>query len=287
MKVTVDLHLHTTASDGRCQPEELVHRAFSAGIRVMSVTDHDTRAGEAAARAVAEGLGMEFVSGIEVTSVHEGKDVHVLAYGLPAETPALDALVAEQRQRRVERAREIAERLARLDAPIDVDALVAAAASRSGKAIARPQIAERLVAAGHVASVAEAFDRFLDERAPAYVPHTGASPMAVIALVSDSGGVASLAHPGQLKKDHLIADLVDAGLPCLEVYHSSHDEATQRHYLDLAQGCNLAVTGGSDFHGDGTRRAEFFGAVGLPIGDFERLKTLLANTGVAKPLAQR
>lgn len=287
MNVTVDLHLHTTASDGRCQPEELVQRAFSVGIRVMSVTDHDTRAGEAVARAAAEAMGMEFVSGIEITSVHEGKDVHVLAYGLPAETPALDALVAEQRQRRVERAREIAERLARLDAPIDVDALVAAAASRSGKAIARPQIAERLVAAGHVASVAEAFDRFLDERAPAYVPHTGAPPMAVIALVSDCGGVASLAHPGQMKKDHLIADLVDAGLPCLEAYHSSHDDATQRHYLDIARRFNLAVTGGSDFHGDGTRRAEFFGAVGLPIGDFERLKTLLANTSAAKPLAHQ
>jgi predicted metal-dependent phosphoesterase TrpH len=106
-------------------------------------------------------------------------------------------------------------------------------------------------------------------------------------LVSDCGGVASLAHPGQLKKDHLIADLVDAGLPCLEAYHSSHDEATQRHYLDIAQRFNLAVTGGSDFHGDGTRRAEFFGAVGLPIADLERLKTLLANARVASPLGQR
>jgi predicted metal-dependent phosphoesterase TrpH len=287
MPVTVDLHLHTTASDGRCQPEELAKRAFSAGIRVMSVTDHDTRAGEEAARRVAEALGMEFISGIEITSVHDGKDVHVLGYGLPTEAPVLDGLLAEQRRRRVERAREIAGRLARLNAPIDVDALVAAAASRSGKAIARPQIAERLVAAGHVSSIAEAFDRFLDERAPAYVPHTGASPMDVIALVAECGGIASLAHPGQLKKDHLIPDLVEAGLPCIEAYHSSHDEQTQRHYLEIAQRFNLAVTGGSDFHGDGTRRAEFFGAVGLPVPDLERLKTLLANPNVAKPIAQR
>jgi predicted metal-dependent phosphoesterase TrpH len=253
----------------------------------MSVTDHDTRAGEAAARAAAEALGIEFISGIEITSVHEGKDVHMLGYGLPADTPALDGLLVEQRQRRVERAREIAERLARLNAPIDVDALVATAASRSGKAIARPQIAERLVAAGHVSSIAEAFDRFLDERAPAYVPHTGASPMDVIALVSDSGGVASLAHPGQLKKDHLIAEMVDAGMPCIEAYHSSHDEQTQRHYLEIAQRFNLAVTGGSDFHGDGTRRAEFFGVVGLPRADFERLQALLANAIVASPLGRR
>jgi predicted metal-dependent phosphoesterase TrpH len=287
MGVTVDLHLHTTASDGRCRPEELAQRVFAAGIRVMSVTDHDTRAGEAAARAAAETLGIEFISGIEITSVHEGKDVHVLGYGLPAEAPTVDSLLVEQRRRRVERAREIAERLAQLNAPIDVDALVAAAASRSGKAIARPQIAERLVAAGHVSSIAEAFDRFLDERAPAYVPHTGASPMEVIGLVSDCGGVASLAHPGQLKKDHLIADLVDAGMPCIEAYHSSHDEQTQRHYLEIAQRFNLAVTGGSDFHGDGTRRAEFFGVVGLPIADFERLKALLADADVASSLGHR
>ncbi|HLG59248.1 MAG TPA: PHP domain-containing protein [Vicinamibacterales bacterium] len=277
MTVTIDLHLHTTASDGRCTPQELATRAFAAGIRVMSVTDHDTRAGEPAARATAEALGMTFISGIEITSVHAGKDVHVLAYGLPATVPALDAVLTSQRQSRVERAREIGERLARLNVPIDVDALVASAASASGKAIARPQIAERLVAAGHVSSVAEAFDRYLDERSPAYVPHRGASPAEIVSLVTTCGGVASVAHPGQLKKDELIGELVDAGLPCLEAYHSSHDMEAQRHYLDLAGRFRLAVTGGSDFHGDGTRRAEFFGVVGLPPAEFERFKAVLAQ----------
>jgi predicted metal-dependent phosphoesterase TrpH len=276
VSVSIDLHLHTTASDGRCTPEELVRTAFALGIRVLSVTDHDTRAGEAPARAAAKALGMEFISGIEITSVHEGKDVHVLAYGLPAHVPTLDSLLSGQRQRRVERAREIAGRLARLGVPIDDDALMASANSRSGKAIARPQIAQCLIAAGHVSSVAEAFERFLDERAPAYVPHHGVSPADVIALVAECGGVASLAHPGQMKKDHLIEELVDAGLPCLEAYHSSHDDATQRHYLEVARRFGLGVTGGSDFHGDGTRRAEYFGVIGLPRPDLEHLKALLA-----------
>jgi hypothetical protein len=276
MSATIDLHMHTTASDGRTQPERLVEMAHAAGIRVMSVTDHDTRASEPAARRAAEALGMEFISGIEITSVHDGKDVHMLAYGLPTGVPALDRLLADQRRRRIERAEEIARRLAQLNAPIDVHALVTAAASRSGKAVARPQIAEYLVAAGHVSSIAEAFIRFLDETAPAYVPHTGASPTEVIALVAESGGVASLAHPGTTKKDHLIGKLVDAGLPCIEVYHSAHDEETQRHYLQIARRFDLAVTGGSDFHGEGTRRAEFFGAVGLPPSELPRLKTLLA-----------
>jgi hypothetical protein len=275
MDVTIDLHLHTTASDGRCAPDELVRLAYAIGIRAISVTDHDTRDGTAAARAAAHALGMDYLSGIEITAVHDGTDVHVLAYGLPDEAPALDRLLAEQRQRRSDRAREIADRLERLNAPIDVDALLAASAQRMGKAIARPQIAEALVAAGHASSIADAFERYLDERAPAYVPHRGASPAAVIALVSQYGGVASMAHPGQLKNDLLVEQLAGQGLQCIEAYHSSHDESVQRHYLDLAQRLGLAVTGGSDFHGPGTRRAEFFGRVGVPLSRYERLKALL------------
>jgi len=282
MAVTIDLHLHTTASDGRCQPEELVRLAHGLGIRAISVTDHDTREGTSAARAAARALSMDFLPGIEITAVHECKDIHVLAYGLPDDAPALERLLAEQRQRRCDRAREIADRLARLDAPIDVDALLAASAQRTGKAIARPQIAEALVAAGHASSIADAFDRYLDERAPAYVPHHGASPAEVIALVSRYGGVASIAHPGQLKKDDLVEELAAEGLQCIEAYHSSHDESMQQHYVSLAERLRLAVTGGSDFHGPETRRAEFFGRVGLPLSSYERLKTLLDDARVMK-----
>src|SRR5262245_18036189 len=278
MAVTIDLHLLTTASDGRCRPDELVGLAFAAGIRVMSVTDHDTRDGECLARQAAGTLGIEFISGIEITAVHEGKDVHVLAYGLPSEAPALDALLADQRQRRVARAKEIAERLARMNAPIDVEALVGASAQRTGKAIARPQIAAALVAAGHAASVADAFDRYLDERAPAYVPHSCVSPADVIGLVTQYGGIASIAHPGQLKKHHLITELAGAGLQCLEAYQSSHDDQVQQHSIDLARRLGLGVTGGSDFHGPDTRRSEFFGRVGLPQECLERLKVLLSQT---------
>jgi predicted metal-dependent phosphoesterase TrpH len=277
-KTMIDLHLHTTASDGRCTPEELVDRAYQVGLRTISVTDHDTRAGEAAARSAAQARGMTFVSGIEITAVHGGKDVHVLAYGLPADVSELTSLIGEQRARRVSRAREIADRLARLNVPIDVDALVASAESASGKALARPQIAQSLIAAGHVSSVAEAFDRFLGEGSPAYVPHQGTSPAEVITLVNRSGGVASVAHPGQLKKDELLESLVEnAGLECLEVYHSSHDLPTQHHYLAIANRLGLVATGGSDFHGPETRRAEFFGLVTLPLQDFERLCALIAD----------
>jgi hypothetical protein len=171
---------------------------------------------------------------------------------------------------------EIAEQLRRLGAPIDAAALVEMAAARGGKSIARPQIAQMLIAAGHVGSVAEAFERYLGEDSPAYVPHRGASPADVVALVAAEGGSASLAHPGyrgagpSTPKDDLIPALVDAGLVAIEAYHSSHDAAAQTHYAQIAGRHGLAVTGGSDYHGPGTRREECFGVVHLPPEHFDR-----------------
>jgi predicted metal-dependent phosphoesterase TrpH len=270
----IDLHMHTTASDGRCTPEELVRRASNAGIDTMSVTDHDTMGAVAAATSAAAALGVTVIPGIEITSVHEGKDVHILAYFLPESAPGLQEMLASQRRQRVERAREIAARLARLGAPIDVAALVQAANAPGGKSLARPQIAQALIAAGHVATVAEAFDRYLGEDSPAYVPHRGASPAEVVALVTAGRGVASLAHPGYRPKDDIIPGLVEAGLVALEVYHSSHDAIAEAHYLAMAQQHRLLVTGGSDYHGEGTRRAEFFGVTNLPR---EHLEALVAR----------
>jgi predicted metal-dependent phosphoesterase TrpH len=260
----IDLHMHTTASDGRCTPEDLVELAYARGIRTMSVTDHDTMAGVPRASAAARTRGMTFIPGIEITSVHGGKDVHVLAYFLPDLSPELTALLAEQRKNRTERAQLIAARLEAAGAPIDVEALMEAGEALGGKSLARPQIAQALIAAGHVATVAEAFERFLHEDGPAYVPHRGASPSDVVALIVAAGGLASLAHPGYTKKDDVIAEMVAAGLGAIEAYHSSHDGPTTSKYLEAAARYGLAVTGGSDFHGEGTRRSEFFGVVHLP-----------------------
>ena len=265
----IDLHLHTTASDGRCSPEELVTRAHEKGIRTMSVTDHDTIAGVAPAARIAAELGIAFIPGIEITSVHGGRDVHILAYFLPDLSEELRQLLAEQRKSRLERARMIADRLAAACAPIDVDALMEAGAALGGKSLARPQIAQALIAAGHVATVPEAFERFLGEDGPAYVPHRGASPSEVVDLICRGGGVASLAHPGYTKKDEIVPDLVAAGLAAIEAHHSSHDGPTTQRYLEMARRYGVAVTGGSDFHGQGTRRSEFFGVTSLPRSDFD------------------
>ena len=276
----IDLHMHTTASDGTSTPDALVERAWKLGIRTMSVTDHDTMASIAPARAAAAAYGMDVISGIEITSVYAGRDVHVLAYFLSEDAPGLQDMLATQRRNRIERAKEIAARLAALGAPIDVEPLIQGAARTGGKALARPQIARALIAAGHVGSVAEAFERYLSDTAPAYVPHRGASPVDVVELVAAAGGLASLAHPGQLQRDEIIPGLVDAGLAAIEAYHSSHDDAVQAHYIALADQQGVGVSGGSDYHGEGTRRAEFFGVTNLPSARYEDLLARAARARV-------
>ena len=221
----IDLHMHTTASDGTCSPEVLVEQVHARGIRTMSVTDHDTMAGVAPATAAAAVHGITVIPGIEITAVDGGRDVHVLAYLLPEDAPGLQEMLTSQRRNRIDRAREIARRLAELGAPIDVELLIEGAAKGGGKALARPQIARALIAAGHVATVAEAFEKFLSETSPAYIPHHGASPADVIALVRTGGGVSSLAHPGYTKKDEIVPSLVASGLGAIEEFHSSHEEA--------------------------------------------------------------
>jgi len=268
----IDLHMHTTASDGRHSPEELVSRAAAVGIRTMSVTDHDTMASVPAAAAAAAARGIEIVPGIEMTAVHDGRDVHVLGYFLEAGSAELQAVLAAQRGERVERAREIARRLAGLGAPIDVDGLVARAPAGAARSLARPSIAQALVEAGHVASIAEAFDRYLSEGRPAYLPNRGLPPEEVVGVINRAGGLAALAHPGTLKRDEIIPRLAEAGMGALEAIHSDHDEAAREHYRALARRLGLAVSGGSDYHGEGVRRAESFGRTHLPAEDFEVLR---------------
>ncbi len=267
----IDLHLHTTASDGLSTPAGLVQRAREVGILTLSVTDHDTMDAVPAVAAAAAAHGLTFVPGIEITSVHDGHDVHMLGYLLDAHAPDLVKLLSDVRSKRVERAFEIGRRLSAAGAPLDVDAMLGGPEAESTRSIARPMLARALVAVGHVASVAEAFDRFLSEGGPAYVPHRGPTPFEAISVILNAGGIASLAHPATLARDDLVPALCEAGLVAIEAYHSAHDSETQAHYVSLARAHGLEITGGSDFHGDGTRRAEFFGVVGLPALDFDRL----------------
>jgi len=266
-----DLHLHTTASDGRLSPSELVDETVRAGLTVIAVTDHDTFAAVEDVQHIARSRGLEAIVGIEVTAVENGRDVHVLGYFLnPADEPFARFLEA-QRAARVARAVTIIERLEALGMPIDLRQSLTDAAARSGRSIGRPQVARAMVRAGHVASVQDAFDKWLGLDRPAFVARTGPSAQRVIEEIHRAGGLASLAHPGRTAIDARIPDLAAASLDAIEVYHSDHDATAVERYRTMARELNLLTTGGSDFHGDPARSISP-GAATLPDEEWQRLR---------------
>ena len=216
----------------------------------------------AAARAATE-LGLEFLPGVEITAVFEQRDVHLLGYFLDPSPRALESFLQSQRNDRIARARAISEKLDELGVPIAIEPIVESAVAE-GRAVARPLLARALVAAGHASSLREAFDRWIGDGRTAYVPRTGSSPADVVRLVSRAGGVCSIAHPRLLNRDHLVPSLAKAGLAAIEVYHPQHDRSARQHYRQLAVQHDLAVSGGSDFHGDDHHRASSLGSVGVP-----------------------
>jgi predicted metal-dependent phosphoesterase TrpH len=268
----IDLHTHTTASDGRCSPAELVERAARAGVTVLAVADHDTVAGCAPAAEACAAAGIEFVNGTEITAVVAEKDVHVLGYFFDRQSASLQSFLAEQRRRRVDRVHEIVRRLGQQGLALDVDAILGPGVADSSKAAGRPWIARAMVAAGYVTDVSQAFEKWLTPGRPAFVPRIGASPEEVFARIHEAGGIASLAHPGPMRRDERIPGYADAGLDAIEAHHSDHEPADVERYLALAARLNLAVTGGSDFHADDEHGGGGPGCVSLPRERFEALK---------------
>jgi len=275
----IDLHLHTTASDGLCEPAVLVDLAWRAGIRTMSVTDHDTISGCDAVAAECAPAGIEFVAGIEITAVRVVTDVHVLGYFIDRGSPALLDFLAAQRRQRIDRVRLMIDRLADFGVRLDADAILQPGVADTGKAAGRPWIARALVAGGHVKTTNEAFDRWLSRGRPAFVPRVGAMPEEVFTRIHEAGGVASLAHPGLLGCDQWISGFVTAGLDAIEVYHSRHDSDATVRYQQLAARHNLGISGGSDYHADEHHGAGGPGSVSLPRDDFDRLVRLKRQGG--------
>lgn len=274
----IDLHLHTTASDGRSTPDALVREAARAGLTTIAVTDHDTVGAIAAVRAAAAPAGITVVAGIEITAVEGGRDVHVLGYFIDEQDHALaDFLLAQRRDRR-RRVDEIVGRLAALGMPVTLDLPPVPSAGgppadpvAGQRAVGRPLVAAALVEAGHARDISDAFDRFLSPGRPAFVARQGATPAVVIARIVATGGVASLAHPGKIGFDDQIPAWVAAGLAAIEVFHPDHPDADRARYEAIADEFGLLVTGGSDYHGPGSGRSDALGRVTLPPEDFARL----------------
>jgi predicted metal-dependent phosphoesterase TrpH len=273
----IDLHTHTTASDGRCTPPELVNRAAAAGVEVLSVTDHDTVAGCAAVAAACRAASIEFVAGIEVTAVLDGIDVHVLGYFIDVASPGFADFLSGQRRVRIGRLRQIVALLAGHGFVLDADAILKPAIDDPSVAAGRPWIARALVEAGHVQTTSEAFRLWLTPGRPAFVPRAGAPPEEVIDRIHSAHGIASIAHPGPRGRDEWLPQWVErSGLDAIEAYHPDHDAPTTRRYVELAARLGVAVSGGSDYHGDQSHGASI-GRVSLPRPAYQRLVELKGN----------
>jgi predicted metal-dependent phosphoesterase TrpH len=260
----IDLHTHTTASDGALEPAELVTAALARGLTTIAVTDHDTVAGIVPSQAAARGTGLTVLPGVELSARLDGRQLHLLGYGIdPTSRSLLDAL-HDLAERRVARARAMVEKLASAGVPISWDDV--AAISR-GVAVGRPHIAEALVRAGYAANVSDAFARYVGDNCPAYIPSSSLTPAQAVEIVRAAGGQVALAHPLRRSKPLALAailpDLKHAGISGLEVYHSEHDPEAAATLLEVAAREAMWWSGGSDFHGPSKPNVEL-GGVDVP-----------------------
>lgn len=250
----IDLHAHTTASDGSFSPTELIREAAVLGLAAIAVTDHDTIGGLAEAKNAAEDAGIEFVPGMELSVEDDAGRFHLLGYLFDPENEKLTSTLVSIRASRTKRNDLMAERMAELGLPVTMDD-VRAQAGDKGEVIARPHFAKALLKAGVVNSVQDAFDRFLANGKPLYLPKEVLTPHDAIALIHEAGGVAVMAHPGLVPlsdtafEKRLAQLATDSGMDGIEAYYSQHTPAQTDRYLALGRRHGLVVTGGSDFHG--------------------------------------
>jgi predicted metal-dependent phosphoesterase TrpH len=242
---SVDLHTHTTASDGLLTPTELVRQAVTAGLAAIAVTDHDTTAGLPEALAAGAEQGIEVVPGVEISTSHAGLEVHLLGYFVDAGSAEFERLLASRREDRDERAREMVERLRALGVYIEYEDVLREAARG---AVGRPHVAAALLTKGWVQTRQEAFDRWLADGRPAAVPKPVFPLAEAIDLLLGMGAVPVCAHPGLLKRPEILEEMPALGLAGVEVFYPKHLPEQQRELLAFARARGLVATGGSDFH---------------------------------------
>ncbi len=250
MRQYIDLHTHSTASDGSLAPAELVRQAAKEGITILALTDHDSTDGLAEAEAEAGRLGIEFVRGCELSSQTPYGHADFLGLWLPGETVEFEAKLAWMREARARRNEVMLEKLDQLGLTLGFDP----ASFPNLKSLGRPQIAVQMVRQGYVKNPQEAFNRYLGRGRPAYAPKESPSPEEAVKMLHEAGAVTVFAHPMLLAAppdwlEDLIKSLIPHGLDALEAYHSEHSNASVRRVLDLADKYGLLLSGGSDFHG--------------------------------------
>lgn len=269
----IDLHTHTTASDGLLSPEQLVEKARQAGVQVLAVCDHDSTEGVDAAAAAGKRSGVEVIPAVEINTDVDQGEVHVLGYFLDHRQLWLQEFLRKLRDGRVNRARQMVEKLNALGIKIDF----ARVRELARGAIGRPHVAWAIVEAGAAKSVDEAFTRYIGRNGPAYVERLKVLPEEAVQVILRAGGIPVLAHPGWGFHEPLIPQLVAAGLEGLEAYYPDHTPAMQAHFLSLANQHTLLVTGGTDYHGEGFATKAAIGSQYVPPEVVEKLKERYAR----------
>lgn len=272
----IELHTHTTYSDGILTPQQLVDRAAQAGVKALAITDHDTLHGWEEAIATAKQYQMEIVPGVELSTVHNGRSLHILGYY--PQRALLETPLAERLAGRKRRAKQMVANLSQMGYPLELEL-------ESNLALGRPHIASAMIRAGYVNSSQEAFERFLGEDQPAYVHYEKFSIQEGIGLIRDCGGIPVWAHPYLFrggKVEDVLPELLAAGLMGLEVYHPHHGNNKVHRLQQLCQEHNLLMTGGTDYHGTDLEHPENerwqLNQFNLPLSLLEPLKQLaLAN----------
>ena len=240
----IDLHTHSTASDGELTPAELVHLSIERGLTTIALTDHDSVAGLDAAIAAARGTPLQVIPGVELSCDVPQTEVHVLGYFIDWHDTHFQSMLDKFREGRYGRAEKMTKKLAALGAPISFDRVKEIAGDAS---IGRPHVAQALLEAGHITTIAEAFDKYIGRNGPAYVERFKLTPADAVTLILQAGGVPVLAHPREVT--HFVEPLVKVGLIGLEVYYCLYDDMTHSELSRLAKQYGLIATGGSDFHG--------------------------------------
>ena len=267
----VDLHIHSTASDGVYTPSEVVHLALERGLAVIALTDHDTLGGVAEAQQAAVGTGLEVIPGVEVNSEGDWGDLHFLGYYVDPENGYLREKLQAMQDARVGRARKMVERLREMGMPLEWEEVRALA---GGESVGRPHIARALLNRGYVKTTQEAFDRFIGNGGPAYVPRLRLTPPEVIQAIIEAGGVPVIAHPAHsgMAAVERIPEFVGYGLRGVEVYYPHHSFEEIEMLLNLCRKYGLLVTGGSDFHGPSSSEGAPLGSIYVPPECVERLR---------------
>jgi len=251
MMANADLHLHTTFSDGNSEAEDLINEAVNFGLKAIAITDHDNTASYPHAVKAAQDKDIEVIPGIEINTVWEEGDVeiHVLGFYIDRDHPLLVKVMNQHQQARHKHMADFATKL-RQQAGIDISYEEIQEKAGHCVSLGRPHIANLLVAKGKVASINEAFNKYLNRKSETYVRKKTASPHEAVEAIYESGGIPVIAHPGETPRiEELVVELIDYGLRGLEAYHRSHTPGIIAYHCTLAEQYDLIVTGGTDYHG--------------------------------------